>query len=71
MDGFEWLREIRALETDVGSGAVIAMTAFGTRADLTVLKSNSLRTTVTGYFIRDYDVSIIWRTSSLLFPSFF
>ena len=30
-----------------------------------MLKSESLRTTVTGYFSRDYDVSIIWRTSYL------
>jgi hypothetical protein len=29
MDGFEWLREIRALEPDAGGSAVIAMIAIG------------------------------------------
>ena len=33
MDGFEWLREIRALEADAGGSAVIAMIAFGPRTD--------------------------------------
>jgi DNA-binding response OmpR family regulator len=33
MDGFEWLREIRALEPDAGGSAVIAMIAFGPRTD--------------------------------------
>jgi hypothetical protein len=33
MDGFQWLREIRALEPDAGGSAVIAMIDFGPRID--------------------------------------